>query len=692
MYVDDPHLSGSQPFRIVCGPIVRRTSSTSVSLWVELNQDCAVHARANPVRGPAPGARKPPQRRSAAHLTVQVGGRFYALLTIPDLAPGWVYTYGLWYWPIEGKRQPLPRLLDPDAGAWYEAELEPLALEGKRPTFRTFPTEKTEDIRIAFGSCRTLGGGFFGGKGVKGEDVFSLLGAHLRATAKDRLSTWPHLVLLLGDQIYADNVSRPVADERLRAPGRSGKVLGTLSAPASILEWERDRIPGETKYLLRQRVFGKTHLLGKVDIPDYAGWGGFQCLVFPDFAALYEAAWTEPLAARVLANLPTFMIFDDHEIANDWNLTGSWIEQMKRSPGWTQAVVDGLIAYWMYQGWGNPPPPGRPDGRWTILDKAALNGTDALSELRTWFQGRLAFGRAAYYYEIEVSPPVLVLDTRNDRSFVAPKQRGPNKVTVHADYADEILSDEQWRWLRSRIDRSGPLIIASGVPLLQLTCADVWLLRGTRSGIPFVRGLEEQSQDNADIFEFYRREIGTDQWTAFPKSFAKLVRELFDRGPFVFLGGDVHYSYGMYGRASFPDLCKMGRNPLILHAVSSPLRSQWSDAELKKNDPEFCLSIVSGGSAADMRRSFEQQIQATKTCDLSHNPDDVMRLFLPDALPAFDRDGRKMKWTHLNNIGLLGVSKDGKSVNVSWLGASMKKGEALRVIGSISSPLGGFVR
>lgn len=685
--------------RIVCGPIVRRTSSTSASLWVELDQDCVVSAWAKPVLGPSSPVRRPaqipPLAVSSADFTVKVGGRYYALLTLSNLAPGWVYAYELYYRPNEGRRNPALWPRDPRSGQWwnFNKELESFAVAGKRPTFRTFPSEKTEDVRVAFGSCRVFSGGFQGGTAY-GEDVFPLFGEHLRATVTDRLKSWPHLLLLLGDQIYADNVDRQVADARLRTPGRGGKVVGSLAAPESILKWERDRRPGETKILLQERVFGKDISLEIEDLKEYAGWGNFQCLEFNDFAALYVAAWTEPQVARALANLPTFMIFDDHEVANDWNLTGSWIQQAKKAPAWIKAITEGLAAYWMYQGWGNPVPPSGRDGRWTILEAAARDGTDALDKLRKWFEARLALGRAAYYYEIELSPPILVLDTRNDRSFVAPKQRGPNNATVHADYDDEILSEEQWKWLRSRIDHNGPLILASGVPLLQLLCIDVWLLRGTRPVNAFLAGIEEQDQERADIFEYYRRHIGTDQWTAFPKSFVRLTNELFNRGPFVFLSGDVHYAYAMYGRTSFPQSCKLGRNPLILHAVSSPLRSQWSDNQLKRNNPEQCPGLATPATmiqSAKTKIDINVREKAASPCDFLEEAE-FTRVFLPDAAPIFGSGTQKAKWTHLNNIGIVQIWKDGKSVKVSWLGASTKKGEALRELGSIASRPGEFVR
>ena len=343
-------------------------------------------------------------------------------------------------------------------------------MTGTFPSFRTFPVAKTEETRVAFASCRVLDGGFYGGKGVKGEDVFELYAQELKATVKDRLTIWPHLMLLLGDQIYADNVKRAVAAERLKDKKRAGKVVSNLSAPESILEWERDRMSGQTKSLIKTKLLGKD-IDVKVDIQDYAGWGDFQCMQYEDFASLYVAAWTQPDVAKMLANLPTFMIFDDHEIANDWNITGGWTEQMKKAPGWLDAVGEGLAAYWMYQGWGNPFPLTRTlDDRFNILQKAALDGSDAMPKLRDWFINRIKGGRQVHYYEIDIFPPILVLDTRADRSFVAPKKIAGD-IFVHADYDDEIISEEQWTWLKNRIDQKGPVVLASGVPYLQLPCA-----------------------------------------------------------------------------------------------------------------------------------------------------------------------------------------------------------------------------
>ncbi len=42
-------------------------------------------------------------------------------------------------------------------------------------------------------------------------------------------------------------------------------------------------------------------------------------------------AASSPAVAQVLANTPTYMIFDDHEVADDWNLNGRWVTSCLRS-------------------------------------------------------------------------------------------------------------------------------------------------------------------------------------------------------------------------------------------------------------------------------------------------------------------------------------------------------------------------
>jgi hypothetical protein len=57
---------------------------------------------------------------------------------------------------------------------------------------------------------------------------------------------------------------------------------------------------------------------------------------------LERARKAMPAVRRVLANIPTYMIFDDHEITDDWNITMEWHEGVKASDCGKQVVANGF--------------------------------------------------------------------------------------------------------------------------------------------------------------------------------------------------------------------------------------------------------------------------------------------------------------------------------------------------------------
>ena len=62
-----------------------------------------------------------------------------------------------------------------------------------------------------------------------------------------------------------------------------------------------------------------------------------------------------PQVQRLFAHIPTYMIFDDHDVTDDWNLTVGWEHAVDQNQFATQVIGNGLAAYWMCQGWGNAP-------------------------------------------------------------------------------------------------------------------------------------------------------------------------------------------------------------------------------------------------------------------------------------------------------------------------------------------------
>lgn len=49
------------------------------------------------------------------------------------------------------------------------------------------------------------------------------------------------------------------------------------------------------------------------------------------------------------------MIFDDHDITDDWNISANWKKNVYNAPLGRHVIANGLTAYWAFQGWGNDP-------------------------------------------------------------------------------------------------------------------------------------------------------------------------------------------------------------------------------------------------------------------------------------------------------------------------------------------------
>jgi len=127
------------------------------------------------------------------------------------------------------------------------------------------------------------------------------------ARSADPLRDWPDSLLLLGDQVYADETS-PRVRRWLRRRRRPRQVPST------------------------------------------------QVVSFEEYTQLYLESWTDPEIRWLLSTVPSVMIFDDHEIIDDWNTSASWRAEMRRQPWWRERIAGGLASYWVYQHLGNLDP------------------------------------------------------------------------------------------------------------------------------------------------------------------------------------------------------------------------------------------------------------------------------------------------------------------------------------------------
>jgi len=256
---------------------------------------------------------------------------------------------------------------------------------------------------------------------------------------------------------------------------------------------------------------------------------------FAEYERLYRHSWGDPEFRWLMSTVPTAMIFDDHDIRDDWNTSASWRADMKQKPWWRDRIRAGLASYWVYQHLGNMSPAELADDEdyqrlvaiagdtWPhLVDLADRADEEVDCNKGIRFSYRWDFGRSR----------LIMIDSRNGRIL---------------DSGDRMMIGErEFKWLETqaadRIDELDHLMLASSVP---------WLMP------PAIGDLEAVNERNADrpglrgrLAEKTRRAVDFEHWPAFRKSFVRLAEMIarvanHPNGPTTVsvLSGDVHHSY-----------------------------------------------------------------------------------------------------------------------------------------------------
>ena len=138
---------------------------------------------------------------------------------------------------------------------------------------------------------------------------------------------------------------RTRCDARTR-PGASPRWPGDLAVDAAV-----PRRPGLRRRDLATRC--RTFIASRRDIEQPPGK---ELKDYEEYAHLYRLAWTDPANRWLLSTLPSAMIFDDHDIRDDWNTSRRWRDEMDATSWWHGRIVGGLASYWVYQHLGNLSP------------------------------------------------------------------------------------------------------------------------------------------------------------------------------------------------------------------------------------------------------------------------------------------------------------------------------------------------
>lgn len=438
---------------LTLGPLLRYVDEDTATVWLEADGPCEaeVHCEGTTAGGSA--------------RTWQVAGHHYALITVVGLEPGTETPYritldGDEVWPLAGS--PFPA-----------------------STIRTLPAPEelsgpAGPFRIAFGSCRWAARPAGARHDPVGPDALDAL-AQRALDGGDR----PDLLLLLGDQVYADETSEPV---RARLAERRD-----LSAPP----WDQ--------------------------VADYE-----------EYTELYYESWLDPEVRWLLSTVPSLMLFDDHDIIDDWNTSESWQRDIRATGWWRERILGGLTSYWVHQHLGNLSPAELAENPLFAVVRAASDGAPALREFAERADLDPATARWSFRRDFG-RVRVLMVDTRAAR--------------VLAENERRMLDDEEMDWLHEQALDGGPgavdhLVIGSSLPWLlppAIHGVETWnaaLCAGAR-GRRWIR-----------FSEALRRRADLEHWAAFPRSFRALT-ELIGQvagdqeapATVSVLSGDVHHAY-----------------------------------------------------------------------------------------------------------------------------------------------------
>jgi hypothetical protein len=458
---------------LVIGPLLRYVGEDEAVFWVETDGPCEVEVLGSKER------------------TFHVEGHHYGLVRAGGLEPATWHEYevrldGELVWP------------EPDS------EFPPSA-------FRTYP--KDGPLQVIFGSCRVTAPhdrpfALRKDEDSRGREIDALRALAHRMMGHER-ERWPDVLMLLGDQVYADEVS---------------------PSTAAYIESRRDPTvePGDSV----------------VD--------------FEEYTRLYHEAWGEPSIRWLLSTVSTAMIFDDHDVHDDWNTSETWVREMRSKHWWNEHIVAALMSYWIYQHIGNLGPDEHRDDELLHTVRNAEDGGPALREFALRADRETSGSRWSYCRDLG-DTRIVVIDSRAGR--------------VLEEGRRSMVDDEEWDWVVEHatggfdhllLATSLPYLLAPGLHYLEAwneaVCAGAWGEELTKLG------------------ESVRQTLDLEHWPAFRDSFDKLTElqrsvAAGERGPapasIVTLSGDVHHAY--LAEVAFPR--GSGVRSAVWQAVCSPFRN-----------------------------------------------------------------------------------------------------------------------
>ena len=587
---------------ILAGPILRRTENDAVTVWLALknpdNVELKIYATDN---GKGETLGKVLLWGKRATLALGKNLHLVAITAKPIenhcLQTGQVYAYDLYFDAAQVNL--INATITPDLKSnlsYFSHQL---------PTF-ALPPQNLNYLKIVHGSCRKPHGG--------GIDALSYLD-NLIEEAADLANERPHQLFMTGDQIYGDDVSDPMLwlvqrvrnllfgwDEEL--PLMEGAILSGELPPGKRSEFSRIE-GGFTGMLDGKSEKAKSHLFS-----------------FAEYASAYLLAWSPLLiptnipngkslfgdskqakhwdqenqnisnfikglssVRRALANVPVYTICDDHEISDDWYLNREWCDRVLSKPLGKRVIQNGLLAYCLFQAWGNTPKLFEENtageqllqlaSRWLasqgkdlsalakcgrFLGIPPLDSMTGLPEL-TPDEDVLILARDSqvipwHYTVTNSSHEVIVLDTRNWRGY----SPGENKKLEPPMLLSPTAFKQQLQ-----------------IPLQQTQSnikATIIVLPTNLVALKIIDRVQQWSLNRNRVFS---HDVG-DSWNFHVCAFVKLILSLSQqRDRVIILSGDIHYSCAV--RLTYRD-CISNSTSILVQLTSSAIKNSESTTRL----------------------------------------------------------------------------------------------------------------
>ena len=676
---------------VLAGPILRQVTPNAVTVWFALLEPATVSLRVFETGAPGSplmATGSAPNTDPAA--TTPIGANLHIVAATvrsnTALVPGKIYCYDATI-VTTGNNPTTKSLAEAITAPTDSPPAKPLAYEPHDfPSF-ALPPEDLNHLRIVHGSCRKPHGGTLPKDTPPTPDQLATLDGFIGDSANNAMGR-PHQLFLTGDQIYADDCD----DELLASLTDAGDVLlgwsnkgetftssdptsnDTTTYSASDLapstRWDVITNAGFTgddrrSHLISLGEFFAMYLFAWSDVlwSDPLTYDEFEAItevtltehpdftVFDDVKSGYEDRQkavqkfreTLPAVRRALANVPTYMILDDHEVTDDFNMTRHFVEKVYDDDLGVRLVQNALTAYAICQVWGNVPEqfdPNTPTAAGTQLlsqlsevakasdnageyeqrseaimklvgvhNRADMNdGTDG--SMRAFHEGTdadtvtvngVAVNTVSLRYNFTVEGPshqALFTDTRTWRGFA-----GHNEMPtlLYKQLPDQIVSAKP---LDSRLQ----LVICStnappiaGIRFVVHAPGLAWISDAWHA---FKRDLREifghdskpASPSFIDYGDLY------DSWDFPSRNFDEMIAALTNRlpqadgtivAPVLLLSGDVHFSFS--SRMAYWATARLGDTTpphptkiTIAQLVSSSL----------KNEKQETVNVQLGGYAA----------------------------------------------------------------------------------------------